>query len=132
MAKQQFSYVPYKGILMPFLPIKLANNNLSVETSALLDSGAMINILPYQLGLDLGLSWDDSKVNIPLAGNLASCPAAGILLTAIVGNFSPVTLAFAWAKTDNVSVLLGQVNFFAEFDICFYRSKQYFEIALKS
>ena len=45
--------------------------------------------------------------------------------------FPAVRLAFAWAKTDAVSVLLGQVNFFMEFDVCFYRSRSVFEVRPK-
>jgi hypothetical protein len=32
----------------------------------------------------------------------------------------------------NVPLILGQVNFFMEFDICFYRSQLQFEISPKS
>jgi hypothetical protein len=66
-----------------------------------------------------------------LAGALAGIPARGIILQAVVGSFSPVRLAFAWAQTDGIPVILGQTNFFAEFDICFFRSRSYFEITPK-
>jgi hypothetical protein len=52
-------------------------------------------------------------------------------VSAIVGKFPAVRLAFAWAKTDAVPVLLGQVNFFMEFDVCFYRSRLVFEVRPK-
>lgn len=41
---------------------------------------------------------------------------------------SSTRLAFAWSKSDSMPVILGQMNFFMEFDICFYRSQLEFEI----
>jgi len=43
-----------------------------------------------------------------------------------------VRLAFAWTQTDNVPTLLGQVNFFLEFDACFFRSREEFEVQPKA
>lgn len=41
-------------------------------------------------------------------------------------------MAFAWARAKNMPVILGQTNFFMEFDVCFYRSKLEFEVSSKS
>jgi hypothetical protein len=49
-----------------------------------------------------------------------------------IGDFAPVRLAFAWVKTNQVPLILGQTNFFMEFDICFYRSTLEFEIQPRS
>jgi hypothetical protein len=46
--------------------------------------------------------------------------------------FPPVRLAFAWAQSNAVPVLLGQVNFFMEFDVCLFRSAGHFEVKPKS
>lgn len=46
----------------------------------------------------------------------------------MVGRFAPVRLAFAWADVDTVPVILGQINFFLSFDVCFFRSRGVFEI----
>ena len=43
-----------------------------------------------------------------------------------------VRLAFAWTQAENVPLLLGQVNFFMEFDTCFYRSQLAFDVSPKS
>jgi hypothetical protein len=45
-----------------------------------------------------------------------------------IGDFAPVRLAFAWVKSANAPLILGQTNFFLEFDVCFYRFKQEFEV----
>jgi hypothetical protein len=68
---------------------------------------------------------------VELSGNLAAVEARVVVVSAVVGKFAPVRLAFAWAKTDSVSVILGQVNFFLEFDVCFFRSRALFEVRLQ-
>jgi hypothetical protein len=103
----------------------------SVTTSGLVDSGAAVNVLPFSLGVQLGLDWDQQAKAVELSGNLAAVEARVVVVSAAVGKFAPVRLAFAWAKTDAVSVILGQVNFFLEFDVCFFRSRAVFELRPK-
>ena len=54
-----------------------------------------------------------------------------LLVAALVGSFPPVRLAFAWTEAEDVPLLLGQVNFFIEFNVCFYRSELAFEVTPK-
>ena len=84
--------------------------------------------MPYEVGHQLGAVWDSRKANIRLTGNLRRQAAMPLVVMAKVANFSPVRLAFAWVKTANVPLILGQTNFFIQFDVCFYRSKLEFEI----
>lgn len=133
---QQFPYVPRdpaigNASLAPMLPVTLSGIQ-SVATSGLLDSGAAINVLPYALGMQLGFVWNQQTRSVELSGNLASVEARIVVLSAVVGSFPPVRLAFGWAQTDAVSVILGQVNFFMEFDICFFRTRGFFEVRPKS
>jgi len=97
----------------------------------LLDSGSAVNTLPYQLGLELGGIWDEQSFFIPLSGKLAGFKAKGLLIATRIGSFPAVNLAFAWAETDSIPVLLGQTNFFQEFDVCFFRSRSMFEVRPK-
>ena len=132
---QRFSYVsrdPSLGnaSLAPMMAITLIGSQ-NVSTSGLLDSGAAINVLPYSLGEQLGFDWDEQMRSVELTGNLASTEAKILVLSALVGSFPPIRLAFAWAQTDEVSVILGQVNFFMEFDVCFFRSQSAFELRPK-
>jgi hypothetical protein len=113
--------------LAPLLPITLAGQN-TVQVMGLLDTGATVNVLPYKVGEQLGAVWDQQTVPVTLSGNLAKCEARAIVVITHVGRFPPVRLAFAWAKSDAVPVILGQVNFFLEFDVCFYRSRSRFEV----
>ncbi len=116
---------------LPRIPLILHHNNQGVEVVGLVDSGATVNVLPYQIGIQLGLVWDDSKAIIRLAGNIGNQPAMPVFLIAEIGDFAPVRLAFAWTKSDSVSLILGQTNFFLEFDVHFYRSRLEFDIELK-
>ena len=117
--------------LMPLLPLTLANGSLELAAHALLDTGAAVNVLPYSLGVQLGFRWEEQRTSIVLSGNLARTPARGVIVTAHVEPFSPVRLAFAWTQSDQVRLILGQANFFMEFDACFYRSRQAFDLRPK-
>ncbi|MGH7963142.1 MAG: hypothetical protein ACRERD_15145 [Candidatus Binatia bacterium] len=117
--------------LQPYLPLSLTYQDHAVTVAGLLDTGAMVNVLPYQVGVELGAVWEQHTTALRLTGNLAQFEARGLLVSALVGQFAPVRLAFAWTRATNVPILLGQVNFFMEFDVCFYRSQLAFEICPK-
>jgi hypothetical protein len=121
-------HFPYSASGKPLLPIVLSLGAKELAGEALLDSGAEVNVLPWRLGEALGAHWDDRKTTIRLAGALAGTPAMPLLVTGRVADFSPVRLAFAWCRTDDVPLILGQTNFFMEFDICFFRSRQEFSL----
>jgi Aspartyl protease len=116
---------------LPQLPLNLTYRGSSVAISALLDTGASVNVLPYSVGVQLGAVWEEQTISVTLAGNLASVEARGLLVSAQIGNFEPMQLVFAWSLSDDVPLLLGRMNFFLEFDVCFYRSQLAFEICPK-
>ncbi len=99
---------------MPYLPLILTSENRFLEVTALLDTGASVNVLPYEIGIQLGAVWENQTVSIPLSGNLARSEARGLVLSGTVAPFSPV--------------ILGHMNFFAEFNVCFYRHELTFEV----
>lgn len=117
---------------LPQLPLTLMYGDSSVEVSALLDTGASVNVLPYSIGIQLGAVWEEQTTSVMLSGNLALVEARGLLLPAQIGNFAPVRLVFAWSRSDDAPLLLGRMNFFLEFDVCFYRSQLVFEVRAKS
>jgi hypothetical protein len=132
---EQFPYVPRDpslghASLAPMLPLTLIGSR-SIETTGLVDSGAAVNVLPFALGEQLGFDWDQETRSVELSGNLASVEARVVVVTAVIGSLPPVRQAFAWAQTDAVPVILGQVNFFLEFDVCFFRSRGLFEVRPK-
>ena len=117
---------------LPQLPLSLSYRESAIEVIALLDTGASVNVLPYSVGVQLGAVWDEQTTFVTLAGNLATIEARGLLISAQISNFSPVRLVFAWSLSDDVPLLLGRMNFFLEFDVCFYRSRLMFEIRPKA
>jgi hypothetical protein len=115
---------------MPFVPITLVNGVYKLEEKALVDTGSMLNVLPHSLGISLGFVWDSRKAIFPLSGS-ASSLAMLVKLTATIPNLTPVELGFGWAGNDNYRLILGQTNFLAEYHVCFYQDKDYFEITAK-
>ncbi|WP_254721765.1 pepsin/retropepsin-like aspartic protease family protein [Kovacikia minuta] len=99
-----------------------------MEAMALLDTGASVNVLPYEVGSQLGAVWETQTVPIQLSGNLAQMEARGLVLSATVAEFPAVLLAFAWTQSREAPLILGHMNFFAEFNVCFYRADLAFEL----
>ncbi|MTJ14627.1 retroviral-like aspartic protease [Anabaena sp. UHCC 0187] len=135
--KKRFKFIEKSNSLgeisfVPYLPFSLSSPDSSISVSGLLDTGASVNVLPYEIGLQLGLNWDNYNTSVTLAGNLANFPAKGVILSATIDPFVPITLVFAWTQAKNIPLLLGRINFFQEFDVCFYSSQLAFELALKS
>lgn len=113
---------------LPRLPLTLRHENKTVEAVGLVNSGATVNVLPYHLGIELGATWIEEKATLQLAGNLGNTHAHPLLVLAQIAGFPPIRLAFAWTKVENTPLILGQTNFFMEFDVCFYRSQSKFGI----
>lgn len=116
---------------LPYLPMVLQYGESELPVSGLVDSGATLNVLPYEVGLRLGAVWERQTLPIRLAGNMENMEARGLVLTASMGRFAPVRLAFAWTRSNRVPVILGQVNFFMAFDIHFCRSELFFDISFR-
>ncbi|MCB9139950.1 MAG: hypothetical protein H6642_16530 [Caldilineaceae bacterium] len=117
---------------LPRLPLTLQMDRHRVEAVGLVDSGATVNVLPYDIGLQLGESWEDRKATIKLAGNLGGFAAQPVFAMATIGGLAPVRLVFAWTRSNDVSLILGQMNFFMEFEVCFFRKQREFEVKLAS
>lgn len=114
--------------LAPVLPLRLRLGDRLESVPGLIDTGAAVNVLPWSVGERLGGVWA-SAAPVTLTGNLAGVEARVMVCEGLVGAFGPRRLAFAWSRSDTVPVLLGQVNFFIEFDVCLSRSGQWFDVA---
>ena len=117
---------------LPRIPLILRRDRRAVEAVALVDSGATVNVLPYDVGVQLGAVWENQRASIRLAGTLGDQGAVPVFAVAQIDDLPVVRLAFAWIRRNDVPVILGQTNFFMEFDVCFYRSRLEFEIRPKS
>lgn len=116
---------------MPRLPLEISYGAQAVRIAGVVDSGASVSVLPYRVGSALGAAWDELEDLGPLVGNLSSSTTRALTVSAKILGLTAETgvqLLFAWADTDSLPVLLGQIDFFAEFNVCFYRSQNYFEV----
>ncbi len=109
---QRFPYVELNPSLgaasaLPDAPITLEREENVANVSALVDSGAALGVLPYDIGVQLGAVWEQQTIPVKLAGNLADSDARAIIVTATIGRFTPVRLAFAWTRNNQVPVILG-------------------------
>ena len=91
--------------MRPYLPLTLAYNNKALSVSSLLDTGADVNVLPYEIGLQLGAVWTEHKNRFSLSGNMAGYEAHRIILSEIIDDFTPLNLAFAWVQAPNVPLI---------------------------
>jgi hypothetical protein len=112
---QRFPYVEVDPKLgsasaMPYLPITLAHGRNTISVSALVDSGAALNLLPYGLGQQMGFIWDEQTARLRLSGIFSDLDARAILVSATVDRFPPVRLAFAWTRNEEVPAILGQIT----------------------
>jgi hypothetical protein len=129
----QFPYL-YRGgsgvvsDLAPLLPIRLDRDRVSLDVVALVDSGATISVLPWSVGLRFGVDWDSLNVPCPIGGGAGSIPGKVLIVYGTVPPFPTVPLVFSWVQSDNVRIILGQTNFFLNFDVFFFRAQSYFEI----
>ena len=93
---------------LPRIPLVLRHNNQVAEVVGLVDSGATVNVLPYDIGIQLGAVWDERQTIIRLAGNLGNQLAIPVFAIAEIGNFTPVRLAFAAVNGDgSISIQMG-------------------------
>ena len=132
----RFEYAaPPPGALFgkPFVTITLCRDGHEITVLALVDSGATISILPYEMGCELGVVWEEQTIPIQLGGPLKGIPAVAVLVDGHISGLPETPLAMAWvAETDHpVPPILGQVNFFQQFRITFEGYASAFDISPK-
>jgi hypothetical protein len=119
-----------ESVLRPILSLTLFGKE-SLSVSGLVDSGADVSVLPYSMGLALGAQ-GIGEPQFYLTGSSGRVPAWGFTVNGAVADFPTVKLAFAWKQVDDSPVILGQINFFSIFNICFFREEEHFEIQWKN
>lgn len=121
--------IPDPQTLAPLLPLRLRRGGVTVDVTGLVDSGATYSVLPYDLGSRFGVNWHSLPHSLTVGGVLQGAPAKLLAVEELIGSLPLTPLLFAWVTTNAVPVLLGQTNFFFEFDVCFYRSRSQFTVA---
>ncbi len=121
-------------ILMPLLPLICTIDGAISESLALVDSGSTVNVLPYSVGLSIGAVWENQPTRMQLTGNLSQFEARGLFVYVSIPSVTQdlfVRLLFAWTRAEISSAILGQTNFFDEFDVCFFKSDVFFDVTWK-
>ena len=111
------------GDIHPIIPVILRHRNKFIQTMALVDSGADMNVLPFHIGIELGLSWEGTANDFELHGLAETLAAKAIAVNLEIGSWPTLRMAFAWSMQDETPVILGQLNFFGEVDVCFSRTQ---------
>lgn len=136
MTSQHFSYTPTPPFSggMPIVNVHLSNEGHSLITPALVDSGAAMNILPFEYGKQLGFVWEEQHLSLPMGGLLPNAKAFAVPVTLALDPFPPIELAFAWTDVSHtrLRLLLGQINFFQHFKVTFMAYEGLFEISYRS
>jgi hypothetical protein len=133
----QFNYIrpasaPENFPGVPFVPIMLYHGGYEIEWAAVVDSGATTSVLPYDLGVQLGLVWEEQTLPVDLGGVYRDTKAFSVLVRGEIAGFSAVALGFSWIDktSDEARLLLGQMNFFQRFKVTFEAYKRTFDISL--
>jgi hypothetical protein len=129
----RFPFVPFGSggpvsDLTPLLPIRLERDRTSLDVVALVDSDAAVSVLPWSVGLRFGIDWDSLSIPCLVGGGAGSVPGKILAVYSTVAPFPTIMLAFSWVQTDAMPIILGQTNFFLNFDVFFARARGYFEI----
>lgn len=113
------------------MPVVIKNRQRTIRALALVDSGADLNVMPYRMGIALGGIWEEEREFLGIAGLSATADTRLMHVEVTVGRLPVARMGFTWTQSDAIDLVLGQVNFFSRFDVCFYRSRNIFEIALR-
>lgn len=116
------------SFMMPVMPIRLGHGVTWVDADGLVDSRTTVNVLPFELGRQLGLDWASAPPVPLLGGVLARHPARGVVVEGLVAGFPQVRFGFAWSADPDATLLLGQMNFFDLFEVCFFVARAEFHV----
>ena len=115
---------------MPLLPVTLTSQFGIIKANGLVDSGAMINVLPYDLGAQLRLSSTQPAISIYIGGGFANLPARIVVVMGQVGECAPVKMVFAWTQDPQRQppLIFGQINFFRAFQVTLNGLEGWFDV----
>jgi hypothetical protein len=116
------------GVPMPYIPVQLETSSVAIQVKALVDTRAMVNVFPNQVGKALKLNWDEGEP-IDLGGNLGKAQARAFTISCTIPGLNPVEMEFNWSLLERIPVILGQLDFFEQFDVCISYSEN--EISIR-
>lgn len=114
----QFPYVRFHGKYYPLIPLTLSLGTRTVNTFALLDSGASISVFRPEIAEALGISKKDrTGTHLGSAGGGVDIGITKVQVSVEQTTFkSKVGFSRAYAASFNI---IGREGFFQKFSICF-------------
>ena len=110
-------------IWMPTATVEIKYQKLSLSCEMLVDTGAYLSMIPYQVGVELGLTISEDEILEAGGAGGASIPHVVKEVEIQIGDYS-IHARIGWALTDEVPLLLGRLDVFDEFDIEFSQSQR--------
>jgi hypothetical protein len=125
--------LPAFNMGFPLVEITLYYAGHEIIVPALVDSGSDVSILSYEVGVALGLVWEEQTVPVSLGGILANVPAYAVLVRGEIAGLPEKALVCAWAQitSSKSRVILGQMNFFQHYKVTFEGYNNTFDISAK-
>lgn len=102
----------------PLADVALRNADAVVECEMLVDSGADMTLIPYQIGLELGYQVGPEEIRE--VRGIGDTVVPYVLREAVltVGS-TEARIRVAWALVDEVSVIMGRLDVFDRFRVEF-------------
>ncbi len=72
MARVQCAFIE-RDRTLPYLPLQLSYRRQTIQTEGMIDTGSMVNVLPYHLGTQLGQRWDDFNIELERRRQFTEC-----------------------------------------------------------
>jgi len=123
----RYRYRQERGVLgkipRPVADVILENDDLQVEASLYIDSGADITMLPLRFGRALGLKQTASDIIREVRGISGSGIPYLLKEIVLILNGEKLTVRIAWALLEEVPLLLGRLDIFNRFQILFDERK---------
>lgn len=107
-------------IKKPFGTMRITHNSCTIKGNFLIDSGADITIIPYQLGekgLGFFLGKGEEVINLGGAGGGVIPTVLKDVEMELAGE--KIEIRIAWALVDTVPLILGRIDIFEKFHIEF-------------
>lgn len=111
------------AIWVPTATVGIKYGKLSLSCEMLVDTGAYLSMVPYQIGMELGLTISEDEILEAGGVGGASIPHIVKEVELQIGENS-IHIRIGWALTDEVPLLLGRLDVFDEFDIEFSQSRR--------
>jgi hypothetical protein len=111
------------AIWVPTATVEIKYRKLSLSCEMLVDTGAYLSMVPYQIGIELGLTISEDEILEAGGVGGVSIPHMVKEVELQIGENS-IHTRIGWALTDEVPLLLGRLDVFNEFDIEFSQSRR--------